>query len=943
MVGLNATCGECGFENPRGWVACARCGHLLGPAIRNASRGAASDTRTTRRAPLPTGLEAAVDKDAKTALYRLEGEDLDGDVRPLLGQAECVAAIRRGVQQAFSEKRASLVALEGDTGSGKTRLLQRASEVAAKQAMDVRVLYAACRPMDDGPYAPFSRLLRNRFGIAPASSPTVVRGQMASLVAQVLGTSEAARIAETTHLLGHLMGVPFPDSPFLRGLSSNAEALHAAAVTALLRFLIGEARDRPLLLLLDDMGQAENGAWEMLEAVLHAQGPIAVVIAGRAPTAELARDLERIAPVHTASIAPLSEGEVIDFVRALVPRLTDLPAEFRTALRHRTQGNPRHLSEVLVVLQHKGLFVEDGGQVSLDMKKLEQGGLPVSLGDAVRARLGELDADQLRVMRHAAVVGERFWDGALLALVRHEREGELDADPVRAWSDIADEAFLSTTLRSLDERRLIVSIATSERPGFNEYTFQVRGARAAIYEELDPEQRSAAHAAVAGWLAMVPQLPVEEHSALLATQLEHAGQSDRAGRAYLEAAQSERQRMRNTMALRYAQRAIRLLDAGDIKVQIDTLHLLGSLLTVLGRYDEAHEAFTQLLKLAWRVAARGAGGAALNRIARIHRQRGEHAQAVEHLKAALMLFRAADDQPGVASTFDDLAQVHRLRGNLDPALAAAKEALEIRTSLRDKRGQAVSLNTLGHILLSRGDYATSELRFQTALKIRSSIGDHEGEVQSRIGLGRLAHQRGQVEEAVRIFREALEASREMDNRRFQTYLLFNLGEAYLGSGQLEGASAVLLEAKELAAEMRDQRALAEIERNLGLVALRRGDASAEPTLQAALALAVDYGTREALAHAHRAMGRLHARTLYDSTGAVVLRAEESFREGIRVFEECGNRPELARTEAELGYHLIERGELAEARTLLGRAHDRMKVLELPDLARVGQTLAELGA
>ena len=102
-----------------------------------------------------------------------------------------------------------------------------------------------------------------------------------------------------------------------------------------------------------------------------------------------------------------------------------------------------------------------------------------------------------------------------------------------------------------------------------------------------------------------------------------------------------------------------------------------------------------MLQLSWRIGARNKGGAALNRIARIHRQRGEDAKASQLFERALDLFRAAGDLRGVASTLDDLAQISRLRGDVDRAFAAASEALEIRRSHADARGEAVSLMTLG--------------------------------------------------------------------------------------------------------------------------------------------------------------------------------------------------------------------------------------------------------
>ncbi len=942
MGALVAKCSECGFENPRGWVSCARCGYLLGPAHGRRTATGTDDTDTTRKAPFPSEAPSAgpVDED-HTKVFR--SPEWSTDARPLIGQETVVEALRRGIGLAFGRKRPSLVAVAGARGSGKTRLLQRASELAAKNYVDVRVMYAACRARDEGPYAPFSRLLLERFGITPASSPITVRGQMAMTVAEVLGTNDAHDVAEATHLLGHIAGVPFPDSPFLASLEHHPLELHQRASTALRRFLEGEAKNRPLLVLLDDFDLGESDAFAVLDTLLTAQTPIAFVISGQETLSELTTRYAPLAAVELAHIHSLSDAEVSELAIALIPGLRETPEPFVSALKHRSRGNAGALKELIQALQERQLFRSTSAGIEVDLEKLERGDLPLTMADAIRARLSALEPFELLVMQQASVVGEMFWDGALLAIQRSERERpDSDADPIRLWTEDRDEIRLAEALSHLEQKRFVVRIAESEVPGLHEYTFHFAGARAVIYADLPETVRTSRHGIVARWMTMAAGLPIEALAAVLASHLERAGHKSRAGRAYLDAAGDERKRMRTTMALRYVEKALPLISADqEVGARIEALHEHGSLLTTLGRYDEAHQSFKDIVELAWRLGARGTGGAALNRIARIHRQRGEHLRALDHLKCALLLFRAADDHRGVASTYDDLAQVHRMLGNLEPSLVAAKEALDIRTTIKDKRGEAVSLNTIGYIELDRGNFEAAQQRFDAALAIRETIGDLEGAVQTRIGLGKLAYHQGRIEDAIRNYKSALDGAREQDNQRFQSYLQNHLGEAYLADGKPEEAQAMLLEARRLALGMRDQRALSEIQRNLGLVAMQRGDPRAKEQLDAALALAREYGTREAIALAHRGVGRLHARTLFDQGGDGTGSAEHSFRESIRIFQECGNLHEVARTQAELGYHLIERGASPRAREALTQAYLTMKRLNLPELARVTDTLAQL--
>jgi tetratricopeptide (TPR) repeat protein len=365
------------------------------------------------------------------------------------------------------------------------------------------------------------------------------------------------------------------------------------------------------------------------------------------------------------------------------------------------------------------------------------------------------------------------------------------------------------------------------------------------------------------------------------------------------------------------------------------LHEHGSLLTTLGRYDEAHDSFAEIVRLAFRVGARGTGAAALSRIARIHRQRGEYAAALAHFEQALGLFRAADDGRGVASTQDDLAQVHRLLGHLERALTSAQEALAIRSRGPDTRGQAVSRNTLGFIELDRGNFASAKSQLEAALSIRLSIADHEGAVLTRIGLGKLAYFQGRIRDALRIYAQALDSARELGSQRLESHLLNHLAEAHLAGGDAETSHELLVEARRIALILRDQRGLSEIQHNLGLVAVARNDPGAGQQLAAALELAHECGTRQTVALAHRSLARLKARDTADTAADA---AERGFRESIRIFEECGSLHELARTQAELGFHLAERGATEGARELLTQASTTMQRLNLPELSRVNDLL-----
>lgn len=937
-------CPSCGFDNPRAWRACSRCGHPLGLVKSMTGRtylSGADATVVTAAPAFPPASEEITDEAGEPdSQPPTPVEDIEP---PLVGQADATSAIHSGLTNAFEQGKPTLVVLEGTRGSGKTRLLFHASEVAARMKEDVRVLYGACRAQGgDGYYAPFGRMLLERFGVTPSSAPSAVRGQMATHVGDALQSSDAIAVAETTHLLGHIAGVPFPDSPFLR-TGEEPDELRQRALAAFTRFVTGDAKRRRLIVLLDNMHAAEDDGWELVEAALAGDAPIAVVVAGDAPVAERAERLEAPGGVAIGPIAPLSEADVASLLQILLPTLKEAQEPLVAALTHRSRGNPSALRELVFALVEAKVFQKSPEGLTADLAQLEAGNLPVTMEDAVRARLMRLDPLERATLDRAAVVGEVFQDRCLLAMMRSERRAPGDAaDPATLWPDDDDEAALTSALARLEEKGFVERVEASDVPGAVELRFLHSDTRDLVYAEQDEALRVERHRTIAHWLSVVIELQRAGMAAVAAPHLEKAGMSARAGRAYLEAAHAERDRIHTQTALRYAEKALELIDEGDVARRIDALHLHGSLLTTTGRYDEARSSFVEMLQVSWRIGAKNKGGAALNRLARIHRHRGEDAQASQLLERALELFRAAADLRGVASSLDDLAQVARLHGDLERASNAATEALEIRRGHADVRGEAVSLMTLGGIEYARGEIGRAEELFESARDIRESIGDRAGVMQVYNALGVVAFDRGDLERAEACWRAAMQEARKMADRHTQTFLLNNLGELLTAGGRTEEAKAALDEARELAHQLKNRRAMAEVERNLGLCALKAGAGDAEKILLRALALAEEYGSREAIGLAHRAIGQMRGQTLFDDKGEVSRRAEESFLASIDTFRDIGNEKEAARSLASLGYHLIERGDVDSAKERLREARAIMRRIGLGQLAKVETTLEELG-
>lgn len=859
---------------------------------------------------------------------------------PLVGREEISAILRAALETAASQQKATLVALEGDAGSGRTRLLFHAAELAARANPSVRILYGACRD-GDGANAPFTRLLLERFGVTPSSSPSVVRAQIAMFVAEGLQSADALTIGETSHLLGNLSGVPFPDSPFLAGLNEKPEELRRRQCAALKRLFEGDAHQRPTLLLLDQMHLAEEGAWQLVEVIASCDAAVTVVLAGSPPVAERAEKIEAKGGVVAGPIGPLTEADVASMLHVILPALSVTPEPVVAALTHRSEGNPSALRELVFALVEAGVFLKSERGLVPDLARLESGDLPVTLEDAIRARLARLDDLERATIDRASVLGDVVVDRGIFAMMRSERPAPPPAtDPLDLWPNDDDEQALVHALSRLEEKGFLEPL-DGTLPGTRELRFVHGETRKWVYEHLGDELRRSRHATVAHWITTSLDIEREGVAALAAPHLEKAGMPVRAGRAFLMAAKQELALAHTQFALRHAERALELIAEAELSRRIEAWHVQGSALTTLGRYDDALAAFGSILAASFRYGARGKGGAALNRIARIYRARGEDERARKVLLRALELFRSAGDLRGVAASLDDLAQTETLLGNLEAAAQAAGEALNLRREHGDQRGEAVSLSNIGRIQHARGELDAAAQAFEMALGLRQQVGDRAGISESLNAVALIAFERGQNERAETAWREALVEARAIGDRRTQTIILNNLGEALAGQARTEEARVLLVESRAHAHESGDRRMMAEVERNLGLIALKLEEDDAEQILGRALALATEYGAKVSIAHAHHALGVLRSKTLFDATGGADRRAEEAFLLAIDHFRDIGNEKEAARVLADLGQHLLERGDTEGAKERLREARALMRRIGLPEIEKVDATLASL--
>jgi tetratricopeptide (TPR) repeat protein len=412
--------------------------------------------------------------------------------------------------------------------------------------------------------------------------------------------------------------------------------------------------------------------------------------------------------------------------------------------------------------------------------------------------------------------------------------------------------------------------------------------------------------------------------AVLGRHLENAGCSTRAAFTYIEAGNVAREHFAAKKAHEYYAKGLSLLGSDDARRRIDALHNQGDVLLLLGRTDEALSAFREMLELSFRLALHGKGGAAHNRMGRVHRDTGSLGLAQEHLETSLTLFERAGDTRGIASCHDDIGKLLWMRGEYELALEELRRGLDMRKALGDGRSIALSLNNIGLVWRDHGQEAQAREALEAALKIRRELSDPLGIVESLNDLGQLALDQGEHQKALKLLEEAQVLAQDLGDNNRIAVVLANIGEAHLRTHDTHRAIEVLLRAEQLCDDLGDKLHLADVKRALAKAYLERGDLKlARDSIKRSVDLFGQVRSKPHLAVALRTLGEVTGAGAWGDGHEV--KAVDYFMRSIAICKEIGNELEVAKSyRAFSGY-------------VSGSAHYQ----SIPEIQREAQKLSQM--
>ncbi len=344
-------------------------------------------------------------------------------------------------------------------------------------------------------------------------------------------------------------------------------------------FLINAAAVQPLVIILEDLHDADKGTLDMLTHVSRRLSGARLLIVGTYRDVEVDRNHPLSSALaelrRTSSFGRvLLRGLNADEVRRMLESITreSFPWSLAEKIHRQTEGNPLFVQEVIRFLAEEGLLVQKDGRWQAAKGTQLEMSIPEGLRDVIGKRLNILTPECNRLLSAASVIGRDFALETLKAVVSMD-----------------EEVFM----KALKEAIQLSVLEEHSQVGAVRYRFTHAFFRQTLYEEMIAPQRLKMHQQVARALETQYAKRLEEHGAELA---EHFSQSTDPADLTKSVSYGEMAAKRAIdvfaygEAVRLLEQALkiqRVLDPDDMGKQCDLLLALGDALTIAGEPKRA--------------------------------------------------------------------------------------------------------------------------------------------------------------------------------------------------------------------------------------------------------------------------------------------------------------------------------------------------------------------
>jgi class 3 adenylate cyclase/tetratricopeptide (TPR) repeat protein len=773
------------------------------------------------------------------------------DAVGLIGRTEERKILATAAAQAAGGK-ASLILIEGESGIGKSYVLQDLSAQWMEQGY--RGYSSECSSGGMGvPLLAWRPILIDICGVDEGASLSVQRAQLDQAL-QALPQIDGVRRQAFARTLGI---AEEPGLDYIVSINNPDESARLIDMAVALISL--QLRTGPLLIVIEDVHWADELSLKLAVRLLQAAPtdrpfPICLTLSHRPLDGAVPEPLImlRANPLATrVMLGRLTSEQSVELIRALLG-VVDVQPELRQHVERQTEGQPLFIKEYLRMLrQHNLALIEDGvarlapNAITMQVSSSAQG--------VIQARVDRLDEPTRLTLKAAAVIGRSF-PLRLLATIH-------PAKP--------DDHALQKQLATLISLKIVEPELEDPEPV---YRFKYGITHEVAYTSLLFGQRRQLHRAVADWYEKTYATDIGARRAapvvydVLISHLRRAEEWQRLARYGHAAAEQAARQFSHTSALSYIEQALVVTNepiercdllllrvmindrVGNQVSQAEDIDLIERLADQLD--DPLLQAYTcyyrlcHLLAIGWHQVALGMSELVDQRLRRAARQtggdqrrqaqllragcldaRGAAWAAAGHLAQARVLHRRGlticqslqttstangiersawlDSHTIAGRCLCHLGQVALQQDRQYDALASFKQALGLARTINNWSDETRARAGLSQVYLAQQDTKTALHEANSALATSQAVNDRTGQAIALQQLARISASQNDYDEAQRRALHALTISSNLHARVLEAQILQDIASFSMAQGLEEEAEAARQEAERVRREWRE--------------------------------------------------------------------------------------------------------------------------------------------
>jgi tetratricopeptide (TPR) repeat protein len=743
---------------------------------------------------------------------------LESGESPLTGRDAILAKlVERG--ETFLKRRGQIVALMGNSGMGKSRLLREFHQSLDAHTPAGSVEWIEARALsfsEQTTYWMAAQVMRGLLHLKSDASQDDVLYALGEAGERLLGDESMDAVPYLAHMMGLELGAEWEwvkkEDPKVR----QKQILWAAS-----RFFEQAAKEKPIVLALDDLHWADEASLILFEHLLRLsdQAPLMFCLLFRALRDKGCWHLRDRASsdfphrFFEVELQPLKLDESATLLTKLLPGAEFKP-EVRDEILNKAAGNPFYLEEVVNNLLENQAVVPDEAQPGC-MKvtdKIAEITVPASLHAAIVARIDRLTEDARLALQIASVIGRQFQMELLRDLSQAQQE-------IGLWVAQLERGGL---IRPSDIELLDPT-----------YTFPESMVQEVAYDSVLVQNRQQLHQRIGELLEQVYAENLDAYCELLAFHFSNSADEDHALKYLGMAAKKAEGQYANATAIQNYEKILKIQRArADKAGQASTLYTMGVKAYEIGDYDQSADWLDESARLLVELQNPASEGWSVMYLGMIALKRARYTDALFRHNHALDLARARGDkfQEGIHLT--NLARVLLRMGQYDRAMTVFNQSLVLKRANNDLPGQGFVHFYMGliHIYLGHLDEAEKSLNESVAMWQQVPKNDR-GMAYCYQGLGLLALSQQDFAKAEGHLRQAVNICEKLVLKAEAIENYSHLSQALLGLGQKQAALEASSRAVKLLEAQKDVEEVQQITFNHYHVLKALGDTAADNFLQ----------------------------------------------------------------------------------------------------------------